>query len=535
MNNSHQGNFIFRFLKSIQYGGRWLFQLAEAGANSVFGAKNNPMYYLGGLAFFFFYVLFFSGVYVYIFYDTEVSGAYASIEYMTHEQWYLAGVMRSLHRYASDAMVVAMVLHMMRRFFNDRYNGGRSFSWITGMPMIWMVLITGLLGYWLVWDEMAQFIAVRTFEWIDWLPIIAEPTARNFLSNEHMTDTLFRLLVVTHLGLPLIMLAGMLIHINRLHHPKVNPPRPLMIGMFMALLVLSLVKPALSHAPADLGVAPSVINFDWFYMGIYALMGSFSMGTVWAIVVGATVFAMLLPWLPPKKRDPAAVVDLSTCSGCNLCVLDCPYEAIRLEPRSDGNTRYTQEARVIADKCVSCGICTGSCPYSVPFRHTDKLVSAIEMPHFGIQKLRNDVDEAMQQPGEQKIFVFGCSHGVGKHVTGLDKPDVVGVNVECSGMLPPTFVDYALRQGAAGVVVTGCRDGDCYHRLGNQFTGERLNRERKPELSHKVAPERVRFVMGAEADKAKLDEEIEAFHSALAKLDDGDDVRHEKEKGGTAA
>jgi len=281
-------------------------------------------------------------------------------------------------------MVVTMILHMLRRFFNDRYNGGRSFSWITGTPMLWLVFITGLLGYWLVWDQLAQFIAVRTFEWVDWLPIIAEPTARNFLTNANMTDTLFRLLVVTHLGLPLFLLAAMLLHTNRLHQPRVNPPKKLAIGTFAALLVLSLVHPALSHAPADLGIAPGKLNFDWFYMMPYPLMTTWPKSAAWALIGGGTIFVMLLPWLPPKRRDPVAQVELSSCSGCNLCVEDCPYEAIRLEPRTDGHPRFNYEARVIESKCVSCGICTGSCPFSSPFRHTKELKSAIEMPQSGM-------------------------------------------------------------------------------------------------------------------------------------------------------
>ncbi len=511
-------NIIYRFLKGIQHTGRRGFQLAEGLANQVFGPENNPFYYLGGLTFFFLYILVISGIYVYVFYDTEVTGAYASVEYLTHEQWYLGGVMRSLHRYASDAMVVTMVLHMMRRFFNDRYNGGRSFSWITGTPMIWMVMITGLLGYWLVWDQLAQFIAVRSFEWVDWLPVIAEPTARNFLTNDSMTDTLFRLLVVTHLGLPLFLLAAMLIHTNRLHQPKVNPPRRLAIGTILALLVLSLVKPALSNPPANLAVAPSTLNFDWFYLAVYPLMDSWSMGAVWLLVGGGTLFVFLLPWLPPKRRVPAAEVNLAQCSGCNLCVEDCPYEAIRLEIRSDGHPRYAYEARVLEDKCVSCGICTGACPFSAPFRHAEKLTSAIEMPHFGIERLRDSVTDALQRlaSGEQKIIVFSCSHGVGKRITKLNRPGVAGINVECSGMLPPAFIDYALRQGADGVLLTGCRDGDCYHRLGNEFARQRLNGERKPELHRKVARKRVRFFMGAEADRAKLHEELDAFSQELA-------------------
>jgi len=533
LNKPHQRNVLYRFLQSIRQAGQRIFQLAEGAANAVFGPENNPMYYLGGLTFFFLYILIISGIYVYVFYDTEVSKAYISVEHLTHEQWYLGGVMRSLHRYASDGMVVTMILHMLRRFFNDRYNGGRSFSWITGTPMIWLVLSTGLLGYWLVWDQMAQFIAVRTFEWIDWLPIIAEPTARNFLTNASMTDTLFRLLVVTHLGLPLFLLAAMLVHINRLHHPKVNPPQRLAIGTFLSLLLLSFAHPALSHAPADLSIAPSVVHFDWFYMAIYSLMGSWSMGMVWLFIAGLTLFVFLLPWLPPKRRDPAAVVDLAQCSGCNLCVMDCPYEAIRLEPRTDGHPRFNYEAQIIESKCVSCGICTGSCPFSAPFRHTEELTSAIEMPHFGIGKLRIAVSKALKQlTGKQKIIVFSCSHGVGQYITQLNKPGVAGINVECSGMLPPAFIDYALRQGADGVLLTGCRDGDCYHRLGNKFAKQRLDRERKPELHRKVARERIRLFLGAKADQVKLHDELDAFSRSLSTLDGVDKARYKENKDG---
>jgi len=521
LNRPHHRNASYRFLKFIQSGGRRIFQLAEGAANAAFGPENNPMYYLGGLTFFFLYILVITGIYIYIFYDTEVSGAFASVEYLTHEQWYLGGVMRSLHRYASDAMVVTMILHMLRRFFNDRYNGGRSFSWVTGAPMLWLVFITGLLGYWLVWDQLAQFIAVRTFEWIDWLPVIAEPTARNFLTNANMTDTLFRLLVVTHLGLPLLLLAAMLVHTNRLHQPKVNPPRRLAIGTLLTLLALSFVHPALSHAPADLGIAPGTLNFDWFYLAPYPLMSLQPKSMAWALIGGGTLFVLLLPWLPPKRRNPAAEVDLASCSGCNLCVEDCPYEAIRLEPRTDGHPRFHYEARVVKNKCVSCGICTGSCPFSSPFRHSKELKSAIEMPYSGMQHLRDATSDALRRiSGERRIIIFGCDHGT--DITDLEYADVAGVSLECIGMLPPSLIDYALRQGADGVFVTGCRMGDCFHRLGNQWMQQRLNDERKPELHRKVARERIRFFMAAEADRLRLVQEIEAFGRDLPQAPAGD-------------
>ena len=98
--------------------------------------------------------------------------------------WYHAGVMRSFHRYASDLMVLSIAIHLLREFSLDRYRGTRWFSWFTGIPLIWFLYISGITGYWLVWDSLAQYVAMVSAKLLDLVPIFGEPLARNFLTPE---------------------------------------------------------------------------------------------------------------------------------------------------------------------------------------------------------------------------------------------------------------------------------------------------------------------------------------------------------------
>ena len=111
-------------------------------------------------------------------------------------------------------------------------------------------------------------------------------------------------------------------------------------------------------------------------------------------MLGALILILLaLPWLPPLKRAPVAVVDLANCNGCTRCANDCPYNAITMMPRTDGRA-FEREAVVNASLCVSCGICAGACPTSMPFRRASALVPGIDLPGLTIAALRDRVHAA---------------------------------------------------------------------------------------------------------------------------------------------
>ena len=497
---------------------RVLLQL-EGALSKVFGNDLNPAYCLGALGFYFFWAVVVSGVYIYAFYKTGIELSYPSVEYLTHRQWYLGGVMRSLHRYASDALVVVMVLHLLREYILGRYRGARWFAWFTGVLLIWLIFAAGINGYWMVWDKLAQYSVVATMEWFDWLPIFSEPMSQSFISQEVLNDRFFSLISFAHVTVPLIILFLLWVHIMRISNPLVNPGRALALGMLLALLALALVKPVLSQCPADMAIEPANLKIDWFYLYIYPLLDVWSAGQVWALVSGLSMLLCVLPWLPTKHKQIAvAEVNLKDCSGCGFCVADCPYEAVVMRPRSD-NMHFLEEAEVAPERCVSCGICVGACPSSNPFRSEAGYVSGIEMPSLPISGFRGKMMDGLAKlEGDVRIMVIGCDNAA--NIEMLRGDDVAALSLPCIAMLPPSFIEYALHgHHVDGVLITGCCEHDCYHRLGTLWAERRLAAEREPRLRGRAERGRIRKFWASSVDFRGLALELESFRSSLRSLD----------------
>ncbi|HEX7440426.1 MAG TPA: cytochrome b N-terminal domain-containing protein, partial [Caldimonas sp.] len=290
-------------IKRLQAILRWWFMRVEALFNAAFGDRLNPLYQLGAISFFLFWVVTASGLYLYAFFKTGVADAYASVEALTHGQWYAGGIMRSVHRYASDAMVLTMLLHMLRHFAFDRFRGFRWFSWLTGIALIWLVYVAGINGYMLPWDRLAQFVIVAGFEWLDWLPSFGGTLMRNFIYPSSVSDRFFSLLAFMHIGLPLVVLLLMWIHVQRVPKANTSPSRPITVSLLLTLLALSVIEPVRSQAgAADLSVAAGVLELDWFYLALFPLLYAWPLAQVWALVGVASGVLALLPWLPPKLR-----------------------------------------------------------------------------------------------------------------------------------------------------------------------------------------------------------------------------------------
>ncbi|MDH3666148.1 MAG: cytochrome b N-terminal domain-containing protein [Paracoccaceae bacterium] len=488
------------------------FDRLERAGDVVFGPDANPLAQLGALGWFLFWIVAATGIYLFIFFDTGVVNAYASVEWLSDAHWFHAGVARSLHRYASDLMVAVMLIHLVREFCLDRYRGVRWFSWLTGVPLIWFVYISGITGYWLVWDMLAQYVAVTSTELLDWLPIFGEPIARNFLSPEALSGRFFTLMVFLHIAIPLILLLAMWIHIQRVSRARVNPARPLAAMVLGSLILVAFVLPAQSQGPADLAREPTELGIDWFLLPLYPLINILPPGVIWGGAAIFTVGFAALPWLPAQRANRAAEVFLDHCNGCARCVEDCPYAAVELVPRTDG-APFPHQVAVNAGRCVACGICMGSCPSSSPFRRVGDLLTGIDLPDYPLKELRERViSGALRLEGSIRILTLACEHGAAR-------PGLGTVFLPCVAMAPPSLIDFILSRGHAdGVCVAGCAEERCQNRLGIEWTEARFARTRDPYLRRRVPRERLVTVWAGPTETARLERERVAFADRLAAL-----------------
>ncbi|GAB4439456.1 MAG: hypothetical protein OHK0026_05330 [Rhodocyclaceae bacterium] len=500
---------------SPRNGLRSAFRHAEDRFDIFFGAAANPLRHLGALGFFLFWIVLAAGIYLFIVIDTGITQVYESVSELSRDSWALGGILRSIHRYGSDAFMLVLWVHLAREWAYGRDHGFRWYSWVSGVPLIWLAYTSGIGGYWIPWDRLAQFSALASAEWLDALPAFGGAISRNFASPGALSDRFFTLLVFIHLGVPLLLLVALWAHVQRVSRVDHFPARQLALGTAAMLVALALIAPARLDAPADLSVVPAEVALDWIILFIHPLAYAVSNAAAWLFVAAVSVVLLALPLLPHPRPEPVARVSAANCNGCSRCFADCPYAAVVMEPHPDKPGHKL--ARVVPELCAGCGICAGACPSSTPFRSVERIVTGIDMPQQPVDVLRSELVAGLARLCEApRVVVFGCAEAFDP--LGLADSRTFAMRLLCTGMLPPSLVEYALRSGADGVLVTGCREDGCAFRLGNTWVAQRLSGEREPRLRSNVPAQRLRVLWADALDGDRLRAGLAAFRRDLEAL-----------------
>lgn len=340
-----------RFMRTLEKG--WV--SAEGVINRFVKSDFNPLYHLGTLTIFMLVVLIATGVYLTILYRPGAEAAYATVGKIS-SNWF-GSLVRSVHRYASDAMIILIILHLIRMFLTDRFWGPRWVAWTSGWIMLAMTWLAGTFGYWLVWDQRAQWMTefmMQTIAGSSGLTYVSTDLASRTFSN-------FVILLFLHVFIPIITFFFINIHSLRLSRARWWTPRWAAVQALAGLIILSLIKPAMSYEPADLRTLVDSVPMDGFYLGLLPLIDMWGNVIFWGLAILIIGSLFLLPWLARGRDLGPAIVTDAKCTGCVLCYAECPYDAIRMVERND-DSGYQKLAIINPAQCTACGICVGSCP-----------------------------------------------------------------------------------------------------------------------------------------------------------------------------
>jgi coenzyme F420-reducing hydrogenase delta subunit len=97
-------------------------------------------------------------------------------------------------------------------------------------------------------------------------------------------------------------------------------------------------------------------------------------------------------------------------------------------------------------------------------------------------------------------------------------PNVTLIKIPCSGFTRPAWLEFALRNGAAGVFVCGCPLGDCFNRFGNNLIGDRIEQVRRRFERQKINPERIAAIFFGRHAAAEFIAAVRAFSARIAAM-----------------
>lgn len=459
----------------------------ESVLGAVFPASMNPVTQSGAIACVSFLAATATGIVLLIWYSSSVHQAWSSVEAMGFAPW-TAGLVRSLHRYTSDACMAFAFLHAIKLFAARRFTGARWLAWITGILLVAILWFVGWLGYWLVWDERAQAVAVGTAKMLDVLPIFADPFSRGFLTDEAVNSLLFFVVFFLHMLIPLVMGVVLWLHVARLARPGFLTGRRLSVALGVLFVAMSLAYPATSAPRAHMLAPATAATLDHWYLVPLMVTDRLGGAGLWAVFVGGAILLFPIPWLVTRGRARVAHVEVSRCNACRQCFADCPYNAIQMVPRTDGKD-LPEQAHVIASRCVGCGICAGSCDSN-----------GVGLPWFDVQEQRRRIETWLQianAAGDQPILAVVGADSAGGELrvdpdTGRcqDLPGYVVLMAPCAGWVHAMTIERALKRGARAVLVVSCRENLCRYREGAKWARMRLAGERKPALREDRAGDR---------------------------------------------
>jgi len=187
-------------------------------------AENNFLCCLGGLSFILFLVLLISGIFLLMYYRPTTGEAYKSVVEITNLVS-MGWLVRGIHFWAGNLMVITVTLHMLRVFVSGAYRPPRDFNWLTGVILFLLTLLFAFSGYLLPWNQISYWATTVGTETLGMVPFIGE-SLKFFIRGGHDISqiTLTRFFALHVVILPLVAFFFLFLHFAMIRRQGISEP-----------------------------------------------------------------------------------------------------------------------------------------------------------------------------------------------------------------------------------------------------------------------------------------------------------------------
>jgi ubiquinol-cytochrome c reductase cytochrome b subunit len=275
----------------------------------------------GGITYLLFMVLVVTGVLLSFYYRPSPQEAYPSIQYIVSEVP-MGWLVRDLHVWSANLIIVAVLAHMARVFFAGAYKPPRETNWLVGLLLLGVVLAFGATGYLLPWDQWAYWTVTEVLEASSTAPLLGLFVQLWRGDVVVSGATLSRFFALHVIVLPWIAFALIIFHYILVRKHGIAPPaagevsdregtpfwpnhllRSFIVGVLVLAVTFSLAAlfPRSVGDPANPFELPSEIVSSWVVVDVsLALIRYLGVWGFWVF----TALGIVLMALPLFDRSP---------------------------------------------------------------------------------------------------------------------------------------------------------------------------------------------------------------------------------------
>ena len=274
-------------------------------------AKTNPWYTLGSHVWLFWMLTIVSGCILMAIYIPSISEAYDSIVKI-QEEIPFGGLMRGIHKYGADALIIAATIRLYRMFIACDYKPNREFNIAIALITLLFGMYSGLTGYLLIWNQRA-FWATKVFAtfptYVESFYIlgpthIGANTSQILLGGSSIGQATMTRFYSFHIAFTLLALIAYELYIYKTGFKRLNISWKQAIIPISMVVIVSIILPAQMGHRADPNVTPLPILSDWYFLALYQFLKY--MEPVWAtaltVLIPATVVTLPFLDLGPEVR-----------------------------------------------------------------------------------------------------------------------------------------------------------------------------------------------------------------------------------------